>query len=85
MNTQGSPSQCGQAVAQLGNRMAWREWKVPCFSGVVGIREKRLHCTNDPEHEEWRKGRAYARPQGRKSLGAQERIPRGWERAGGCR
>lgn len=50
---------------------------MPCFSGVMGIREKRLHCRNDPEHEGWRKGRAYARPQGRKSLGAQEKIGRG--------
>lgn len=78
MNTQGSPSQCVQALAQMGNRMAWREWKVPCFSGAVVIRDKRLHYKNDPECEGWRKGRAW------KSLGAQERSHRGWERGGGC-
>lgn len=40
----GAPSQCVQALAQMGNRMVWRDWKVPCFPGTVSIREKRLHC-----------------------------------------
>lgn len=58
---------------------------MPCFPGAVGIREKRLHCRNDPEREGWRKGRAYARLQGRKSLESQERSQRGWGEMWGLR
>lgn len=49
MNTQPPPRpQRVHTLAQMGNRMAWREWKVP---GIGSIREKRLHCGNDPECE----------------------------------